>query len=325
MTAAAPTPRVSVCVSSRNRRALLERLLHALPEQTLDPTAYDVVVTDDGSDDGTGDMLRRVAAELPYRLHVLGHPRSLGPAAGRNAAWRAASGEVIAFTDDDCLPAPGWLAAGLAAFAPGEAVVVGRVEPNPDQMQHYDLFAHSWVMRESEKRAFATCNIFYRRAHLDALGGFDERYRNPACEDTDLGLRAEERGAEILFATDALVWHDVRPGRAIDKVRDQARWADLPLIFRDHPDARRLLLHRNVFWKRSHEDLLVLLAGLAGSVLDRRALLLALPWLHRRLCADRGDNPLSMVAPALPALLAVDVAEVVAMVRGSIKHRSLML
>jgi hypothetical protein len=111
----------------------------------------------------------------------------------------------------------------------------------------------------------------------------------------------------------------------MDKVRDQARWADIPLVFRSHPQARQQMLDKGLFWKPAHRDLLLLLAGAAAGVRVPGALVLGVPWLHRRLCGDSQGQPLSLLVPSLPGLLAVDVAELVAMVRGSIRHRTLVL
>jgi len=319
------SPAVAVCVSSRNRAALLGRLLDHLEHQSLPTSSFEVLVVDDGSDDETPAVLEAARQRMALRLQTMRNETSRGPAAGRNAAWRAATAPVIAFTDDDCVPTREWLERALEAMGGRRRVVVGRVDPNPDQSAHAGPFAHTWVIRAAQARSFATANVLFRRDDLVALDGFDERYRNPACEDTDLGLRAEEQGVEVVFAPDALVWHDVRPGTWRDKVRDQARWADLALVFRSHPAARRELLHRGVFWKPSHADLLLLLLGVAAAPRDRRALALALPWLHRRLCTETTDQPWSLLLPALPGLLAVDLAELAAMVRGSIRYRTLVL
>jgi hypothetical protein len=211
----------------------------------------------------------------------------------------------------------------MAAMGDRRRVVVGRVEPNPDQLANDGPFARTLSIGPAQVRSFATANVFYRRGDLAALGGFDPRFRRPAGEDTDLGLRAERDGAEVVFDNDAFVWHDVEPGGVVAMVRDQARWSDLALVFAAHPQMRRMLLHRGIFWKPTHGDLLLLLAGLAGVRAHKRSLLLALPWLHRRLCAESDEA--WTVLPALPGLLAVDVAELVAMVRGSVKHRTLIL
>src|SRR5438067_730536 len=94
-----------------------------------------------------------------------------GPAAARNAGWRAARGEIIAFTDDDCVPTPGWLRAGVSAFVDGVAGVDGRVVmPLPATPTDYERDAAGL-----ERGEFVTANCFYGRDALVAVGGFDER------------------------------------------------------------------------------------------------------------------------------------------------------
>ncbi len=318
-------PRVSVCVSTHNRAALLPRLFAALAAQTLPAAQLEVVVVDDGSTDRTEEVLADLARQAPFVTRVLRHPVSRGPAAGRNAAWRAAASASIAFTDDDCTPAPGWLRAGLERLEAGRRVVVGRVERNPEQAHRDGTFARRLVVGPAEKRWFATANIFYRREDLELLGGFDERFHNAACEDTDLGLRAEAVGVDVEFVSAALVFHDVRAAGAWDRVRDQLRWSDLPLVVRLHRSARADLLQHGVFWRRTHPELFALLGGLALARRRPPALALAAPWLHGKLCRDlAGQSPAAALAD-LPGLLAVDLAEVVAMVRGSIRYRTLVL
>src|SRR5690606_30571680 len=105
-----------------------------------------------------------------------------GPAAARNVGWRAARCEVVAFTDDDCIPDPGWLAAGTRAVEQGFAAATGRVVvPLPDAPTDYERDAAGLARAE-----FVTANCFCRRSVLEALGGFDERFSAAWREDSDL-------------------------------------------------------------------------------------------------------------------------------------------
>jgi len=95
-----------------------------------------------------------------------------GPAAARNLGGRAVGGPVVAFTDDDCLPEAGWLAAGLAALGGGADAATGRViVPLLDSPTDYERDTPGLVAAE-----FVTANLFCRRDPLEAVGGFDERY-----------------------------------------------------------------------------------------------------------------------------------------------------
>ncbi|HEX8123805.1 MAG TPA: glycosyltransferase [Solirubrobacteraceae bacterium] len=301
---------VTVVIPTHGRPEGLARAVDALRAQTLAADRFDVVVVDDGSEpparvDATGLALR-----------VLRHERSRGPAAARNTGWRAASSPLIAFTDDDCTPAPGWLAALLAACGGDRVVVQGRVEPRPDQRDRLGPLSHTLQIGDAN-RLFMTANIAYPRALLDALGGFDEWFTRACGEDVELGARATKAGAEVRFAGDALVHHDVRPMRLAQHLRHTVKWADSVRTLSLHPEMRDLLTAR-VFWKPSHPKLLLAAAGLAA-----RRPLLTLPYLAHLRRLYGGD--VAAAARAAPAHVAIDVTEVVTMVVASARYRTLML
>ena len=320
----APGPKVTVVVPSHGRADRLERLLGALAEQDLPADDFEVVVVDDASPDGTAAVLAEAEAAGTLPLRVLTQPVRRGPAAARNLAWRSSRAPVIAFTDDDCVPDPGWLRAGLAALDGRARVAVGRTAPPPDQL-HLAGAPFSRVMEVDSARFFETCNVFYRRDDLVAVGGFDERFRRPSGEDTRLGLAMTAAGVEPVFAGDALVHHDVRPGSLRDALREAARWADLPLVLKGRPDARPALVHRLIFWKPTHPPAIAAAAGIALAVRWRPALLLTLPWLAYRLRTDPPCADPMLRVVCLPGALAVDLCEVATMARGSLRHGTLLL
>jgi glycosyltransferase involved in cell wall biosynthesis len=283
----------------------------------------EVVIVDDGSTDATPAVLADLASRTPLRVSVLRNETSQGPAAGRNTAWNAATAPVIAFTDDDCVPAPGWLAAGLRAMNDQQRVVVGSVRPDPAQAHRHDVLAHTLLVGPAQLGWCATANIFYRREDLVRAEGFYAGFPSAACEDTDLGLRVEAQGATLVFEPLARVLHDVTRGSLRVKIRKQLLWEWIPLLMARHPDSRRRLMYAPGVWKQSHIELVALLAGVMLGARDRRALALALPWLHEKAChrEEMGGSAVTEI----PVLLVLDLAELVAVVKGSWRHRIVVL
>jgi GT2 family glycosyltransferase len=321
--ASTPTPKVTVAVSTYQRAGSVLRLVKALEGQTLDRDAFEVVIADDGSTDETPAVLDELVRTSPLHITVLRSDRNRGQAVGRNRAWAAARAPVVAFTDDDCQPQPKWLEAGLEAMSHAK-IVVGRTAPPPDQ-QHLTAGPFARTLRVEDARFFQTANVFYWKSDLEAVGGFDETFVLSG-EDTELALRVSPAGAGAVFVPDALVYHDVRPSDFGAAARELFRWVDLPHVIALHPD-RRDLLHRRYFWRAAHPPVLLAMAGMAGALLRRNPalLLLVLPWIrHRVQVAPLSWGPRRRWI-VLPAAFVLDFLEVAVMVRGSIRHRALVL
>ncbi len=318
----AGTPEAAVCVSSRGRAHLLPRLLAALEAQDVARDQFEVIVVDDGSQDATWSTLEALASTTDVDLVVARRQTSGGPARGRNRAWQLATAPAIAFTDDDCQPDPGWLRAGLAALE-HTPIVSGRTIPDPAQEAHRGPFSRTLHV---EAVAFVpTANAFYRRDDLVAAGGFDEGFPTPGGEDTDLAWRLADQGRKIGFAATALVRHDISPSALRPALRTAWRWHGLPRVMALHPERVRAVVYRRVFWKASHPPTILAFAALVLALRWRPALLLAGPWLWYRwhvapLTGRRRERLLS-----LPGAFAIDGTEVIALVRGSIRERSILL
>jgi len=143
-----------------------------------------------------------------------------GSYVARNAGWRAAHGEIVAFTDDDCIPRPGWLSALVAAID-GDAGAAGAQGVTLAMGGERTPFTHQ-IEQTRPGPPYRTCNIAYTRAILESLGGFDGSLRWYA--DNILGLEVRERGI-IAFAPDAVVDHPPRPREWRDRAAWRARFA----------------------------------------------------------------------------------------------------
>jgi GT2 family glycosyltransferase len=320
------TPEVSVVVASHDRPARLAALLEALRAQALGRDAFEVVVVDDGSAPGTAAVLDAERNRGELDLVVLRHERARGPAAARNAGWRRARASLIAFTDDDCRPPPNWLGGALAAAArnPG-AIVQGATLPDPDERVNLRApFVETQHLVPPTIWA-ETCNILYPREVLQRVDGLDETLLL-AFEDTDLALRAQERGVPFVGAREVVTYHAVHTSSLARKLRGVGRWRDGPATVKRHPGLRESL-PLGIFWKPTHAWLPLAVLGLAlESRRHRGAVLLGLPWAVHHL-ATYGRSPrgrLRSVAE-LPAQGAIDLGEMIVLLRASIRHRTVLL
>ena len=183
-----------------------------------------------------------------------------GPAAARNLGWRGTSAGVIAFTDDDCRPDPGWLAAGLAAMEGGAVAATGRVVvPLPESPTDYERDAAGL-----EGAEFVTANLFCRRDALEAVGGFDERFAVAWREDSDLHFALLKLGGRIAGAPDAVVVHPVRPAPWGVSLLQQRKGLFDALLYKKHPDLYRRRIMAGPPWPYYAIVAATLAAGLAA-------------------------------------------------------------
>lgn len=206
---------VSVIVCTRNRSDALAHLLERL-EQLVVPAGvrWELIVVDNGSTDGTAALLASHPWALPMR--AVNEPIA-GLSRARNAGLAAAAGDLLVFTDDDCLPDPQWLAALTDEFArtPELDVLGGRVEL-------FDARDQPTTTRTSLERGQITttsnadgiigCNMAFRRSVLAAAGEFDTALGSGteagAGEDVDFVYRALRAELRVEYSPDALVYHN---------------------------------------------------------------------------------------------------------------------
>lgn len=228
-------PAVSVIVPARNCAAHLERCLAALAAQDL-AEPYEVILVDNGSTDGTAEIAERHGA--PVRVI---RQDNRGPAEARNRGAAEASGSVLAFTDADCMPCPGWLSAGLACLSSAD-LVQGRVTAEAGvPIGPFDRSL--WV--PEDRGNYQTANLLVRRAWFEEVGGFeawiDEASDRPFGEDVLFGWRVRRAGGSARFCPQALVHHAVLPGTATGRLREAARQGLFADLIRVVPEMRGFL------------------------------------------------------------------------------------
>ena len=230
-------PTWSVVVPTVGRPALCD-LLQSLAASS-GPAPVEIIVVDDRRDRRAPLPGRPEALALPAPLRVITTGGGRGPATARNAGWRAAGGEWVAFLDDDVVVGPTWradLAADLDRLPAEAAGSQGRITvPRPADREPTD-----WERNVAglEQACWATADLAYRRDVLEEVGGFDERFPRAYREDADLGLRVSAAGWLILRG-DRVVTHPVRPAGPWVSVALQAGNADDVLMrFLHGPDWR---------------------------------------------------------------------------------------
>jgi GT2 family glycosyltransferase len=202
-----PWPRISVVVCSYNGQRTIRDCLEGLLE--LDYPDFEVVVVDDGSTDDTAAFARQYGFAPITTAH-----RGLGNA--RNVGIEAATGEIVAFVDDDARPDPHWLTYLAVTFLRTSHVGVGGPNIAPDG----DGFVGQCVanapggpvhvlLSDQEAEHIPGCNMAFRKAGLQAIGGFDPQFRT-AGDDVDICWRLRQAGSTLGFSPAATVWHHRR-------------------------------------------------------------------------------------------------------------------
>jgi glycosyltransferase involved in cell wall biosynthesis len=246
-------PRLSVVIPTFHRPDLLGRCLAAVLAQTLQPHAFEVIVVDDGHDDKTRARVETLAHEHASRGYTLRYLRPAdgrGPAAARNAGWRAARSELIAFTDDDTLPQRAWLEAGERAMSKhlAWAALCGRVSVPLAVAERAAPTDHQLMTMGLESAEFVTANAFVRLAALRAVGGFDETFKRAWREDSDLQFRLMQHVGPVGRSEEAVVMHPVRPERWGVCLRQQRNAFFDALLYKKHRRTYRERIQRSPPW-----------------------------------------------------------------------------
>jgi glycosyltransferase involved in cell wall biosynthesis len=204
---------LSVIIPTRDRLAVLRRVLDGMQLQDIESSHFEVIVIDDGSRDATREFLKSIAKSFCAELICL-QGRREGPAAARNLGIAAAKGHIVLFLDADTIPSPQLLRCHLelhnaAAFSECH---MGRIEMSPELMEpgqarwnELRLAADNPVTREINFRRYRTANTSLARAALLKVGGFEESL--PAAEDLELAYRLAQQGMRFYYHEDVVAVH----------------------------------------------------------------------------------------------------------------------
>jgi len=200
-------PRISIVVCSYNGAATIRDTLEGLAR--VDYQNFEVIVVDDGSTDATAEIARG------YDVTLLSTPNH-GLGAARNVGLEAATGEIVAYLDDDAYPDPQWLTyLALALRSPDWCGVGGPNLLPPEDGEIAECVGNApggpahVLLSDRAAEHIPGCNMAFRKSWLEAVGGFDPRFRN-AGDDVDVCWSLQERGGTLGFHPAAVVWHHRR-------------------------------------------------------------------------------------------------------------------
>lgn len=197
---------VSIIIPTFNGASRIKNCLDALMHQTAELTA-EILVVNDGSTDNTADVLARYSG---IRLIT---QANAGPAAARNRGVLEARGTIVLFTDDDCVPTPGWLAAMVEPFQDPNVVGVKgvyrthqrRLVPRFVQIEYEDKYRRMANLPQID--FIDTYSAGFRRERFLEMNGYDTSFPVACAEDVELSYRMSARGWRMKFVPTAIVYH----------------------------------------------------------------------------------------------------------------------
>jgi glycosyltransferase involved in cell wall biosynthesis len=287
--------RISVIIPVLNGASVIEEQLTALADQTYGEP-WELLVVDNGSTDGTRDVVASWSDRLPG-LRIVDAPHKRRHTVARNAGAAAATGDVLVYCDADDAVGPGWLAAYAAAFCDGCDFAGGPYE----DLSLNRPGVRSWheppdQHRLPDKMDFLplalSANLAVRASVLRSVGGWDENYAQ-GCNDVEMSWRIQLSGRPLVFVPDALIAYRYRStlrGLALQAYR---RGLAEPQLYRDY---RPRGVPRRPYWR-----------GIAGAV----RVVVALPTVLR--------------AGRPRARWVIWAATLAGRARGSVRHRTLYL
>lgn len=197
--------KVSIVIPAFNCAYNIEKILTSCLNQTYPKELLEVIVVDDGSTDNSPEIIQRFPVKYLSQINS-------GPAKARNSGWKLPTGNIVCFTDADCIPDKDWISKLMVNFTQDN---IGAVAGSYGVVNKGSIIAsciyEEIIQRHSEMpaliQAFGSYNVAIRKDILEKVGGFNEDYRYASGEDNDLAYKIVESGYKIYFAKEALVYH----------------------------------------------------------------------------------------------------------------------
>lgn len=339
---ASTLPHVTVVIPTHARPALLAELLESLTRQTYPAPLLEVIVVhnlmgentqrndlrdlqaeidiDSSCDKKTEAVVNKYTETASFSVRYI--PAEFdGPHPSRILGANQATGSIIAFTDDDCIAAPEWIASAVACFTSGIGLVQGRTLPNPDSPRH--PLEHTIQITE-ESAFYETCNIFYRKEALENANALRDDLVHYG-GDTDIGWNVKGYGYTSAFCEDAIVYHEIFPFTFVQWLMEPSIHIKLPGLIRRIPALRQRMFLRYFLHVRTALFDLLMFSIILGLVFHPLFYIFITPYVAYRYAEPiHIRNPVLRMARILfgiPRALVIFLSLSV----GSVRSRSLLL
>jgi len=320
---------VSIVIPTYNRQESLIRTLDSLINQSFPKENYEIIIVDDGSIDNTQASILEIE-KRHENVHYI-KQNNKGAASARNLGISCSKGNIIGFTDDDCVISTTWIESALPFFNNKNVCgVQGITLPLNKVSNKNKIFSFTDVVtfRGDEKaNYYPTCNIFYKKKYLLEVGCFNEELHSWT-EDTDLALRLLEKGYIINLSSNSIVYHEVRFLNIFNYIfKRKRRLVSFPLFVKNHPEIRNNFTLRYI---HSRIYPLVLIITLFSLFIMSRlfiifALLTLLSYLHSRVLIDSNYKMYPVRIVGIYRYIFVDIASIYYLLKGSIRYRCLVI
>ncbi|WP_410221491.1 glycosyltransferase [Pedobacter sp.] len=216
-----------------------------LARQNINSAWFEVIVVSDGPDEQTRNMVKKMAKRAAISLKYIEPDCKNGPAYARNIGWLSAKGQLVAFTDDDCLPQCDWLKTVLKHYKGEELIAYSGSTIVPISNRPHDFELNTAKLQYAD---FITANCVCTKKALIQIGGFDMRFKLAWREDSDLEFKLIEQCIPIIKLEDACVVHPVRRFPWAVSIKEQRKVIYDALLFKKYPQLYRRKISRQAAW-----------------------------------------------------------------------------
>ncbi|OGW18687.1 MAG: hypothetical protein A3G93_15930 [Nitrospinae bacterium RIFCSPLOWO2_12_FULL_45_22] len=228
---------ISIVIPAFNSQKTIAQAIEACLQQIYDQGEIEVIIVDDGSTDDTQKIVRSYPVGYIFQ-------ENSGPAKARNTGWEAAQGDIICFTDSDCIPHNDWVQKLVRNFNAKDVGAVGGSYSIANEENLLAACIHQEILLRHEQmpkraKALGSYNLSVPKRLLEKIGGFNEEYTQASGEDNDLCYRLIKAGYSLYFEKEALVFH-YHPSNFLRYLRHQfwhGYWR--VKLYQDHPGMMR--------------------------------------------------------------------------------------